>query len=147
MYSCFHLGFTTPSGGNYYILLLKMRKWSWLSSSPRSRPVSSAEFFLHVQMISNKKILLSQLKTLRWGIFFFLKKILTFLKDIFLYSSRIAAKSYALWMPLPAISGLWPELVLMGYVRRWINLTKESLKLLFKSIYLIYNRHIDPSEF
>ena len=127
-----------------HLKILKMRKWSWLSS-PMSQPVSSAEFFQHVQVISNTKFLLSLLQGSEMRIFvFLLNKILAFFKDIFLYSSRIAAKSYALWMPIPAISGPWPELILMVYVSGLINLAKESLKLLFESN---LNRHIDPSEF
>ena len=62
-----------------------------------SQPVSSAEFFQHVQVISNTKFLLSLLQGSEMRIFvFLLNKILAFFKDIFLYSSRIAAKSYAL---------------------------------------------------
>ena len=62
-----------------------------------SQLVGSAEFFLHVQVISNTKFLLSLLQGSEIRIFvFLLNKILAFFKDIFLYSSRIAAKSYAL---------------------------------------------------
>lgn len=39
------------------------------------------------------------------------------------------------------------ELGLMDHVNGWVNLAKECLKLLFKSIYVIYDRHIDLFEF
>lgn len=38
------------------------------------------------------------------------------------------------------------QLVLTDYVSGWVNMANESLNLLFKSTYLIYNRHIDPIE-
>lgn len=38
------------------------------------------------------------------------------------------------------------QLVLMDYVSGWVNMANENLKLLFKSTYLPYNRHIDPNE-
>lgn len=63
---------------------------------------------------------------------------------IFLCFLKIATMSYVLQILIAASPGLQLELVLMDYVSGWVNLTKESLKLLFKSIYLIYNRHIDP---
>lgn len=37
------------------------------------------------------------------------------------------------------------RIVFMNYVSRWIYLAKENLKLLFRSIYLIYNRYIHLS--